>query len=274
MDRLRLWCIGVIALGAAIGCGDAVQPLPIDAVELASYNVPPQYLMWWQATESCSGLSAQYRDVRWYYIPGASRVDDPHFKDAAAAWYAAQNAIVIASHWLDSGSVVRHEMLHAISKRGHTAALFRDACGALVDCEESCLTDIGPQAPVPSSAAIVQPSALEVSVDYFPKPYVDPTNVGYLLAIVSAKNTASTPVRVALARGLGSVYATTFQFQLNVPRRNETASTTDSTINFLPGETKRVAFDLRSVFMSSANAPQATGLFNGVASTAVKIDLP
>lgn len=126
---------------SALACrGDAptssgAAALPNDTVALTT--LPVEYDAWWRATEACAGVPGDLAAVRWYTTPGDSvRVGSTTFD---AYWFAAGNTIVVARPYVRDGPVVRHEMLHALLRRGdHPAAYFQERCARLVRCAEAC----------------------------------------------------------------------------------------------------------------------------------------
>jgi hypothetical protein len=92
--------------------------------------------------ESCSGHTTDFDAVRWYRVPiGAGLTVDG--ASAAGAWFADENSIAIGDGWRTNGSLVRHEILHAILRTGsHPEEYFRDACGDEVLCGRDCLNDV------------------------------------------------------------------------------------------------------------------------------------
>jgi hypothetical protein len=117
-------------LAAVVGCGSATDPLPRGAVSL---DVPAIYSVWWDEIEGCSGETADFAAVTWYYVPGEGGFQAGASADVVGVWQPMRNSITLAEWVIDNPLVVRHEMLHAILRRtDHPPKYFVDACGILV----------------------------------------------------------------------------------------------------------------------------------------------
>ena len=147
---------------ATAACSDVFDPeFPPNAVLTPP---PPQYRVWWEVVESCSGLTRDFDAVRWYRVPiGQGLTVDG--QSAAGAWFAAENSIAIGDGWKMVGSLVRHEILHAILQTGsHPEEYFRNACGDEVACASACLDDA-----VLHNAIPLAVEQLDVDATLFPK---------------------------------------------------------------------------------------------------------
>ena len=157
----RLFYALSLCLGTA-ACSDVFEPeFPPNAVLIPS---PPQYRVWWEVVESCSGHTADFNAVRWYRVPiGEGLTVDG--ESAAGAWFAAENSIAIGDGWRTVGSLVRHEILHAVLQTGsHPAEYFVGACGDEVACGRDCLDEVTLPNAIP--LAVEQ---LNVDATLFPK---------------------------------------------------------------------------------------------------------
>lgn len=94
-----------------LGCGDPTAPgLPAGAVPM---DAPTVYAEWWRLTESCSGLTGDFYAIQWYSVPGVLS-----FENGIAGRWLPNGSIVLAGKHERDGPLVRHEMLHALRKRG------------------------------------------------------------------------------------------------------------------------------------------------------------
>jgi len=237
------------AIAAVVGlaaCRNLVDPdLPADAEQ---FTAPPVYARWWSMTESCSGFSGDLSAVTWFMVPGVSTVL-LNGRAVEGYWSLAGNRIVIAGAGRLSGGIVRHEMLHALTKAtGHPRSRFLGDCGGVVTCTEACISDAGPP-PAPDPAAIqVGPEGLEVQVDIQPAAPSRAVDDGFFAVIVWVRNPTTTPVAVVLPpRPIGgsqSTFAFDFVGQSTVLSGNEVALDASVT-TFAAGETKRHVFDFR-----------------------------
>jgi len=157
----RLFCAFALCL-ATVACSDVFEPeFPPNAVLIPA---PAQYRVWWEVVESCSGHTRDFDAVRWYRVPiGQGLTLDG--ESAAGAWFATENSIAIGDGWRTVGSLVRHEILHAILQTGsHPEEYFSDACGDEVACVRDCLDDLALPNAIP--LAVEQ---LNVDATLFPK---------------------------------------------------------------------------------------------------------
>ena len=117
-----LVCTSVASL-LAIACADATAPLPTGAIE---WSAPARFALWWQMTESCSGRQGDLRAIRWYIVPDAHSID---VGGKRVQGVTIGDRIVLAGAVRGNGPLVRHEMLHALLKRGsHPNKKFVEAC--------------------------------------------------------------------------------------------------------------------------------------------------
>jgi len=125
---LPLWVAVGVPLMAA--CTNVVEPaLPSDAQE---FSPPPVYSTWWNMTQACSALTGSLGAVTWYQTNTV--VYDTHSGDVIAGyWEPGSNRIVLTSSVMMDGGIVRHEMLHAlIRKGGHPRGQFLGNCSGTV----------------------------------------------------------------------------------------------------------------------------------------------
>ncbi|MBX6331057.1 MAG: hypothetical protein IRY91_04335, partial [Gemmatimonadaceae bacterium] len=150
------------------GCDDPTFTEPAFPVSAAPLTVPPSYAVWWRVTEQCAGRTGDFAAVHWYVIPGVS-----DFKVGGESyngyWWLGGNRIVLAGGSVDDGSLVRHEMLHAIiGHDGHPHAYFVTRCGGVVVCAVECRTEAGSPPTGSPAAPIVDASRLDVTTQVAP----------------------------------------------------------------------------------------------------------
>jgi hypothetical protein len=86
----------VLVCTLTIGCDGLFEPdFPPFAIKAAP---PPQYRVWWEVVESCSGRLAPFSAVNWYRIPVGSGLSIDG-KSAAGAWFVSGNRIAIGDGW-------------------------------------------------------------------------------------------------------------------------------------------------------------------------------
>lgn len=87
-------------------------------------NPPVAYLAWWDATQTCAGLTGEFGRITWYVT--AERFASPD--GLVAGWWASAHTITLAGLATDDEQTVRHEMLHDLLQSGDHPAVF-DTCG-------------------------------------------------------------------------------------------------------------------------------------------------
>ena len=149
-------------------------------------------------TESCSGLTGSLDAISWYVVPESDLV--PLKGDSVSGYWAlASNSIVLASSAVSNGSIVRHEMLHALTRTpGHQRSYFLERCGGVVVCSASCLSDGGPPPSPDSSTARISSDSLELGVSLIPEAPSSSVDGGFFTLIVTATNSRPYPVVVTL----------------------------------------------------------------------------
>ena len=199
--------LSVLWVGA---CVDPIQPAwPAGAVPM---QVPGVYATWWRMTESCSHRRGDLTALDWYYLPGASSFSiGPEQYDGY--WYGEFNAVVLADDSRFSGSLVRHEMLHALVRAGHEGPYFANLCAGIVSCGGECAAEATALPSPDASASALSTSELEVQLDLHPSNPSVTFEDGWVSIVISASNPRATAAWVPLIPvGPGSPFASTFGF--------------------------------------------------------------
>jgi hypothetical protein len=150
-------------------------------------------------TKSCSGLTGSLSDVTWYQVPGVSVVQKPN---VSSYWSGGSNRIVLAGNIILNGSIVRHEMLHALlAAAGHPRAYFLEKCGGFVTCNAGCVSDAGPQPLVDASTIRVPASDLAVTATLIPARPLSSVEEGVFGLQISVTNTKPYPVVIGVNPG-------------------------------------------------------------------------
>lgn len=175
---MRFSSLAALVVAASACSLEVRDDFPWGAVEIPP---PPQYRVWWELVENCSGKRAQFDHVRWYQVvAGDILVRD---QVASAAWYAARNGIVVQPDFAD-GSVVRHEMLHAVLRDGdHPDEYFKGKCGDVVACGRECGV-----LSMPNDPASLRLSELDVALEPFPAFPSLARHNGHLSFVVKIRN--------------------------------------------------------------------------------------
>ena len=241
----RLAAIGrLTAVLALAGCAlfDNLG-LPAGSVRFAP---PVAYAGWWAMVQQCSGRSATFDDVAWYAVPG---VDEVPFlgRSVSGYWSGFNNRIVLAGNSRSSGSLVRHEMLHAVLRSGdHARSQFLDACAGIVACERSCVVDAGPPPAIDPSWLVLPPESLLVQGEVLPSHPASSINGGAFALTITVTNTRSRGVVAQLPPSGDAGPSGSFSYRLmhagGSAQYDERAWDRSVTV-FAPGERKRFIFD-------------------------------
>lgn len=102
------------ALGlAAVMVGNCAFAPPDGTEEFAP---PAHYREIWQDAEKCTGKSGDFNRVHWYVVPGHDFKADGI---VAIGHWSTPHDILIAQDWLTTDWVIRHEMIHDLTRLAH-----------------------------------------------------------------------------------------------------------------------------------------------------------
>ncbi|HZI29997.1 MAG TPA: hypothetical protein VFD64_17630 [Gemmatimonadaceae bacterium] len=122
---------------------------------------PPEFRVWWEVLESCSGRREPFDAVKWFQTGELAIRGEA----ALGAWFSTGNRIALLGEDTFFGPLVRHEMLHAIIQNGdHPSEYFESRCGDVVACGRDC-----PSAKVPSMPTRLSAADVELDVQVFPR---------------------------------------------------------------------------------------------------------
>jgi hypothetical protein len=188
--------LGLSLLLCAWVCGCDVTGLPHGA---RGFAPPEQYRAWWALTEACSGVQGTYSAVKWYILP-RSDTFSLGSETVNGAWYGGHaNFIVLGDAEEFDGSLVRHEMLHALLKNpGHPRQQFLGNCSDIVACVEDCVTDGGGPPDTSASAPLLGPSVLPAAILLAPNPVSLEGDSGWTTIPVTLTNTTAQRARAAV----------------------------------------------------------------------------
>lgn len=113
---LVLWLIlALFFLYASLGCAHPFEP----DVDIVEFEAPAWYADTWVALELCTGLDGTFHRVRWFRTTTARLIPfrGKNYRGLAnVAWY----RIIIAWPFVDSSSLVQHEIIHLLlGEPGH-----------------------------------------------------------------------------------------------------------------------------------------------------------
>jgi hypothetical protein len=168
-------------------------------------------------------------------------------------WSPAGDLIVLAEHYQLTGSVVRHEMLHAIVQRtGHSRDFFLNRCAGTVVCGPRCESDAGPPPLPPASARRTNPGQLILGLEVSPSAPSPNEEAGFFSITVTARNPSADSVLIEVPFGSPS-HAFSLQFSgAGAGFFSQKVGYMERYL-FAPGETKREVHDFR------IGQPNATG---------------
>jgi hypothetical protein len=233
----------LLAAPFLLACETPAAPLLVEGAE--RFEPPPAYQLWWELTQECSGRVGLFSRLRWYYVPDATTiiVDGRHVE----GYLTAGNTIVLAEAAIYNGSLVRHEMLHALHDvDGHPREFFLGRCAGVVVCRGHCVQDAGPVPPENPATPRVDPSVLEVGLVLRPRPPSLGLYGGYFTLVVTARNPRSDSVIVELPPGSFGEPSVSFEWRMEDAvgaRVGRARALDDGVWRFAPGETKRHVFD-------------------------------
>jgi hypothetical protein len=184
-----------VVVASAIACTEPMAPLPPGAVE---WTPPARFALWWRMTESCSGRQGDLRAIRWYIVPGATSMD-VNGQRVQGETIGTDKIILVDSHRLD-GSLVRHEMLHALlGVGGHPRDAYLVACNDIVVCDGACEVEAGGRPEPPVDAVELTPRDVGARIEIVPREPVASQDSGAVAMIVSITNPLATPAWVRLS---------------------------------------------------------------------------
>src|SRR3954467_5075952 len=153
--------LSILAAFAGIGilaCRDAAVSAPEGSTP---FDAPAVYAKWWQSVEACSGESGRLSSVAWIMAPQGTPLMVKG-TPVDAYWEANGNFIVLSDGTRYAGALVRHEMLHAITRSTrHSRAFYLEKCAGVVSCGPSCVADAAPIT-VPAITPVVPPDSIDV----------------------------------------------------------------------------------------------------------------
>ena len=238
----------VLAVPLLVACESPAAPLLVEGAQRV--EPPPVYRLWWEMTQQCSGRPGLLARVRWYVVPGA-RTIVVQGRQLEGYWTPAGKAIVLAEEAMLDGSLVRHEMLHALHRvAGHPRGAFLERCAGVVLCDLACRAEAGPPPPLDPAVPRVAPDALELHLTVTP-PF--PTRAqygGYFTVTVTARNPLDHPVVVNLPPPGDTGPGVSFHYRIDFPGLFEEfadRALDDGVTRFTAGETKRRVFDFHIV---------------------------
>lgn len=234
----------LFALAAA--CNAPLDPPPPHGAE--RFIAPPIYQQWWSMTSECSGISGSLGSIDWFVVPGVARFEFEG-QQVAGYWSRAGNRIVMAERAMLNGTVVRHEMLHALQRTGaHERRAFLGRCGGVVICITSCLQEGGRPPVPPATLPRLRPEEMVLDVIVEPAQPGARAWDGHFRLTVTVRNPRRDSVVVVLPPSGDSGAPPGFSLELSGSDLGIWSGDRawDSAVTvFGPGETHRAIFDFR-----------------------------
>jgi hypothetical protein len=222
---------------------------PSDAEE---FSPPAVYSTWWKMTEACSGMTGSLGAITWFRTSQALHAF-PSGDPIGGYWSPVANRIVLTNDIVLDGGSVRHEMLHAlVRKGGHPRNQFLGKCLGTVACQGGCLQDAGSYRQPPETPIHVTGDSLAITVDIEPRNPTSAHDGGFFSMTVMVRNCSTHWVTVPSASSLyfpgytGPDSTRTFEYDVRGPSGGASGGEVrldPSEWIFAPGETKRQVFD-------------------------------
>ncbi len=253
---------GATLFACLLACACEVTGLPGGAHRFAA---PAQYRAWWALTEACSGLRGDFSAVTWYVVPNADSFS-LEGETVNGAWSSDGNRIVLGASVTTDGSLVRHEMLHALLQSGkHPRKQFLADCGDIVVCIEQCVTDAGGPPDTSQDAPILPPSALPAAVLLAPDTVPIATDSGWITITVTLTNTSNQPARAETTTHQGTPFGevrwSSSPILLGFPNELLTSYYFTLAPAGTAGSTRRVVFDQQLPLENTLSQFAFTGKF-------------
>lgn len=233
----RRWHFAALTSLATLACGAEGR---VDGA--VAFSPPAVYQRWWTLTEACSGLSGSLKRVQWMRAP-ATALQAAEGAGTVAYWSSRNNRIVLATNAIANGRIVRHEMLHALSRsRGHPASLFLARCAGVVRCDEACRGERGDS----TLAGIVRRVPLEsllMAISSDPEEPSTAVDDGFFHITVSVTNPAPHAVLVNVRTGDPAIAVSLSPGDRRLISDHEVGDPRAAV--FRAGERRQYVFDLR-----------------------------
>jgi hypothetical protein len=237
----------ILGLTACDRLLNIVDPMfPSDAQE---FSPPAVYATWWNMTQACSGLTGSLGAVTWYKT--SERLHDVRTGDEIGGYWSSNgNRIVLTTAVMLEGGGVRHEMLHALVKKGgHPRNEFLGRCLGTVWCQGTCIQDAGPYPTPPETPIHVTGDSIDISVDIEPGNPNSGRDGGFFSMTVVVRNRSGHWATVpnyfsTIFPNVDSTH--TFDFEVRGPEGGVSGGEIrldPSEWIFAPGETKKQVFD-------------------------------
>ncbi|HEU4994153.1 MAG TPA: hypothetical protein VFT29_05010 [Gemmatimonadaceae bacterium] len=214
-------------------CDSATAP-DFPSGDVTPFQALARYSLWWQQVEQCAGRTGNFASVHWFETDGRLLVVGGKTYDGY--WWEDGNRIALVDRL--RGPIVRHEMLHAILRRGdHPLDMFAGRCEGVVayDAPESYGVDPAAAAQAKTMAA---ESTLVVTIGPTPAiPHLSQYE-GCFSLTVTATNRTDQPIWVTLPRN----YTGSFWFKSG-GYGGSPMWTSQTRVFFYPGQQRRVVLD-------------------------------
>src|SRR4051812_2605650 len=187
--------IAVAFCAMIAACSSARVDFPTGS---ALFPPPPVYSEWWEMVEACSQRVGPLEQVKWFQAPDEAAIV---VNGAAvdAYWDKTSNAIVVKPAVKLDGSLVRHEMLHALSRStAHSRPDFLEHCGGVVACAPTCVSAVETFQLPGSAVPRVSPESLTITSIVEPVGALGEVKDTFFRLTVFARNPTNHPIVVVL----------------------------------------------------------------------------
>ena len=200
LRRVRRWralrAAGVLAGALAAACmRQEILPLPAGAEQFQPFA---PYAFWWDMVSECSQMNGDLAGVTWYYVPDTDSLP-LRGRWVDGYWSKANNRVVLSSRARMVGQVVRHEMLHALTRgEGHDREFFVERCGGVVSCTGTCREEAGTPTDPPAGAPLMSVHHLRLESRLYPDVPLFGRDSGFFAVSVSVTNDSAYDAWIAL----------------------------------------------------------------------------
>jgi hypothetical protein len=286
VSRRAFWSLAFAAglVLPSLSCDSLLVPLPADARRFAP---PPIYKIWWEQIVSCANISRDMRELDFLVVRGRPTVDAEG--EAAGRFYSYRSAIVLGEAYQYDGSVVRHEMLHALmpTNGGHPREYFLHRCGDVVGCGNGypCPGMENPLFALPATIVNLPAESLTVTASVKPGAPVQSVTGDWLSLEILATNPRPYPVLVRFAEDTFPGGARPFGFRVEYGATGHGGASwydgfmyDEGMRYFRAGETKRAVFDFGIVgsgdpYPVPLGPSRYFGRFGGIATPPITITI-
>jgi hypothetical protein len=213
---------------------DSITAPPFPSNDVRAIQPLARYSLWWEEVQECAGRKGDFASIHWYETRSGPVVVDGKTYDGY--WWEDGNRIALADRY--RGPIVRHEMLHAILRRGdHPLDMFAGRCEGVVAFDAPESYGVNPLLAAQAKTVAAE-STLAVSIG--PEPVIPRLSQygGCFTLTVTAANRTGAPIWVTLP----NEYTGSYVFR-EEGYTGTLMYTRQKRVFFAPGQQRRVVLD-------------------------------